>query len=153
MDHRRRTGKRPYGEAAFLTGWVSHDQAWPLFDGWCAAQNVDPFTLPWSRFLNLVYHFAVRNAPKDKKKEFDNAMTRVTSADSLRAMAAARVNALSSTQSAEKPAVVPEGAPETKPTRRTGLPPRPAGWGDAEDNTRQSLMAAQSLKVGGKTQL
>lgn len=131
---------------------MGHDKAWPLFDGWCAAQNVDPFELPWARFLNLVYHFAVRNAPKDKKEKFDQAMQRTTSADALRSMAAARKDALSATQSDQKSLGVPEDTPESKSSRRSRLPPRPAGWGDDETATRESLMVAQSLKVGGKIQ-
>lgn len=131
---------------------MSRNAAWVLFDGWSAAQGVDPFELPWSRFLNLIYHFAVRNASKDKKKEFDQAMQQTTNASALREMAAARKDALSATQIDQKSSGVPEDTSEVKSNRRSRLPPRPVGWGDDETATRESLMVAQSLKVGGKIQ-
>lgn len=124
---------------------------WPIFDGWCASQNVEPLELPWDRCLNLIYYFATRNASKEKKLEFDAAMSKQTTADTLRRMALTRKNALRATETADQASMVPQGTPETKPGRAVKLPPRPAGWGDDENATRQSLLAAQSLKVGAKT--
>jgi hypothetical protein len=121
---------------------------WPLFDGWCASQNVDPLDLPWDRCLNLIYYFATRNASKEKKQEFDAAMAEQTTAEALRKMALTRKNALRATQTAENASVVPESASDSRTARRAGLPPRPAGWGDDETATRQSLVVAQALKVG-----
>lgn len=119
-----------------------------MFDGWCASQNVDPLELPWDRCLNLVYFFATRNASKEKKQEFDAAMSKQVTAETLRKMASTRKNALRSAETAANSAGVPKGTDEPKSPRRAGLPPRPAGWGDDETATRQSLVAAQSLKVG-----
>lgn len=119
-----------------------------MFDGWCASQSVDQLDLPWDRCLNLIYYFATRNATKEKKQEFDAAMTQQVTADTLRKMAETRKNAMRATQSVETSATVPEGAPESATNRKRGLPPRPAGWGDAETATRQSLVVAKSLKVG-----
>jgi len=124
---------------------------WPLFDGWCASQNVDPLELPWDRCLNLVYYFATRNASKEKKQEFDAAMSKQVAADTLRNMAATRKNALRATETAAETPGVPQSTDESQPIRRAGLPPRPAGWGDDETVTRQALVAAQSLKVGERT--
>lgn len=124
---------------------------WPLFDGWAASQNVDPLDLPWDRCLNLIYFFATRNASKEKKQEFDAAMSKEVMADKLRNMALTRKNALSAAQTAANSSGVPKGTDEVKSTRRVGLPPRPAGWGDDETVTRQALMAAQSLKVREST--
>lgn len=122
-----------------------------MFDGWCASQNVDPLELPWNRCLNLVYFFATRNASKEKKQEFDAAMTKQVTADTLRKMALTRKNAVSTTETDAKTPGVPKGTDAPDSPRRTGLPPRPAGWGDDETVTRQSLVAAQSLKVGERT--
>lgn len=118
-----------------------------MFDGYCASQNVDPLELPWDRCLNLIYFFATRNASKEKKQEFDAAMSKQVTADTLRNMALTRKNALRAAETAAGSEGVPKGTDEMKPPRRTGLPPRPAGWGDDETVTRQALIAAQSLKV------
>lgn len=148
MDRWRRIGKRQYAAAGFLASWATHDEVWPLFDGWCASQGVAPLELPWDRCLNLVYFFATRNASKEKKQEFDAAMSKQVTADTLRKMALTRKNALRATESAEQPSGVPEVPKESRPTRTGKLPPRPAGWGDDETATRQALIVAKSLKVG-----
>lgn len=122
-----------------------------MFDGWCASQNVDPLELPWDRCLNLVYFFATRNATKEKKQEFDAAMSKQVAADTLRNMALTRKNAVRAAETAANSSGVPKGTDSPESPRRTGLPPRPAGWGDDETVTRQALIAAQSLKVGEKT--
>lgn len=123
---------------------------WPIFDGWCASQNVDPLELPWDRCLNLIYFFATRNATKEKKQEFDAAMSKQVTADTLRKMALTRKNALRSTETAAESPGVPKGTGESQSGRTAKLPPRPTGWGDDETATRQSLIVAQSLRVGEK---
>ncbi len=122
-----------------------------MFDGWCASQNVDPLELPWDRCLNLIYFFATRNATKEKKQEFDAAMSKQVTADTLRTMALTRKNALRATEKAAETSGVPKGTDAQGSPRRAGLPPRPPGWGDNETVTQQSLIAAQSLKVGERT--
>lgn len=122
-----------------------------MFDGWAASHGVDPPELPWDRFLNLIYHFAVRNATKEKKQEFDQAISRVVSSDRMKMMSMSRKNALRSTESDENESSVGEDTIDETSKRRSKLPPRPAWWGDDETNTRHSLLAAQSLKVGAKT--
>lgn len=118
-----------------------------MFDGWCASQNVDPLELPWDRCLNLVYFFATRNASKEKKQEFDAAMSKQVTADTLRQMALTRKNAVRATETAAESSGVPKGTDKSQSGRSSKLPPRPAGWGDDETVTRQTLIAAQSLKV------
>lgn len=147
MAHRG-DGKREFAATGFLIGWVAQDTVWPLFDGWCAEHGVDPGALPFERTLNLIYHFAVRNATKEKKQEFDSAMSNAVSRFKLEEMAATRRNALRATESADEPQGVPEVPANTRPTRNAKLPPRPAGWGDDVTATQQSLAVAQSLKVG-----
>jgi hypothetical protein len=122
-----------------------------MFDGYCASQNVDPLELPWDRCLNLVYFFATRNASKEKKQEFDAAMSKQVTAETLRNMAATRKNALRAAETAAESSGVPEGTGKSSPARNAKLPPRPAGWGDDETVTRQALVAANSLKVGERT--
>lgn len=98
-----------------------------------------------------MYHFAVRNATKEKKREFDTAINQAISTDQLQTMASTRKNALRATETRELVSSVPETTPETDSGRRSKLPPRPAGWGDDETATHQAFAVAQSLKVGGKT--
>lgn len=122
-----------------------------MFDGWAASRDIDPVELPWDRFLNLVYHFAVRNATKERKQEFDSAINQAVAVDQMKIRALTSKNAVRSTQAPELVSRVPETTSEVVSERRSKLPPRPAGWGDDETATRQSLLVAQSLKVGGKT--
>lgn len=150
MAHRR-DGKREFAATGFLIGWVGQETVWPLFDGWCAEHGVDPGGLPFDRALNLIYHFAVRNASKEKKQEFDNAMSQAVSTYKLQEMAASRRNALKGAESAAAEQGAPDVPAAPKPTRNAKLPPRPAGWGDDMTATQQSLAVAQSLKVGKKT--
>lgn len=135
-----------------MIGWVAQDSVWPLFDGWCVEHSIDPGELPFSRALNLIYHFAVRNASQEKKREFDDAMARAVSTFKMQELAAARVNALRSTEKAKNDDTVPEVPDSNARKRKSKLPPRPAGWGDDLTVTRQSLAVAQSLKVGGNAQ-
>ncbi len=44
---------------------------WAVFDGWCASRNLDPLELPFDRFLNTVYYWAIRNGDEDSIKKFD----------------------------------------------------------------------------------
>jgi hypothetical protein len=54
-----RGGHRPpYAEAVHL-GWVAIAH-WDLIDGELAARGIDPLDLPYGRFLNLVYVWAVQ---------------------------------------------------------------------------------------------
>lgn len=138
-------GKREFAAIGFLIGWAEQETVWPLFDGWCAEHGVDPGALPFERALNLIYHFAVRNASKDKKQEFDSAMTRAVSTYKLQEMAASRRRAADNVDSTVQTAAKPQRS------SKYGLPAvRPAGWGDDLTATQQSLAVAQSLKVGGK---
>lgn len=123
-----------------------------MFDGWCASTGVDPWGLPWSRFLNLVYYFATHNTTKEKKREFDSEINKQVSMWNVKQMAVASKNALSSTENDEQKPVVPKGTSKPALQRRSGLPPTPpAGWGSDEEHTRSSLLVAQSLKVGKGT--
>lgn len=44
---------------------------WPTLDGWAASKGVDPLTLPFDRFLNLVYFWATEDAEEREKDKFD----------------------------------------------------------------------------------
>jgi hypothetical protein len=52
------------------------DQYWHEFDGACARQGVDPLALPFNRFLNAVYAWAVERLQyaEDARQEFDDAL-------------------------------------------------------------------------------
>lgn len=41
--------------------WTVADH-WQVFDGWAAARNVEPLTLPLHRFLSLIYYWLVKDA-------------------------------------------------------------------------------------------
>lgn len=47
---------------------------WPIFDGWCAARNVDPLDLDPARFCNLVYFWITRTMNEEAKAAFDAAL-------------------------------------------------------------------------------
>ncbi len=40
--------------------------SWAAFDGWAASRNVDPERLPLHRYLNLIYHWATKNAERQE---------------------------------------------------------------------------------------
>jgi len=136
VDLRRSAGKRPYPEVAYLCELVMHSKVWPIFDGWCAARNVDHDELAWDRWLNLVYYFATRNMTAEDRTKLDDEMAQRVAAWSLvkakPIIAAARAN------------------PEPKngrPQRR--MPPRPASWGSDTANTFNSKSAIKTLTAGG----
>lgn len=136
MDLRRGTGKRPYPAAQFLSLWATHADVWPYFDGWCASRNVDHEELPWWRWLNLVYYFATRNAAKEDKDKFDQAIAEHVAAwhkDKLQA-AAPEVRSV-------------QAAPASASGRK--MPPRPAGWGDDRTNMLNSRAAFTSMTAPG----
>lgn len=139
MDVRRSPGKRSYPEVVYLLSWATAPQIWHFFDGWCTAQGLDHESLPWDRWLNLVYYFAVRNASEESKKEFDAAMSQAVSAWNL-----ARVQPLlEQSRRTEKESPVP------KQQRERRLPPKPAGWGDDARATFDNKAAAKTLTAGG----
>lgn len=49
-------------------------QDWPTFDGWAAARNVDPLTLPYPRFLNLAYYWGTKDTDANGRDRFDGAL-------------------------------------------------------------------------------
>lgn len=100
---------------------------------------MDHDSLPWDKWLNLVYYFAVRNASSEDKKKFDDGIAEAVAAWSLEkakpVLAAAR--------NAPKPDPTP-GEP-----RARRMPPKPAGWGSAATNTFNSKAAIKTLTAGG----
>ena len=52
------------------------DRYWHDIDGACAREGVDPFSLPFDRFLNLVYAWAVERLQnvENGRAEFDAAL-------------------------------------------------------------------------------
>ncbi len=40
---------------------------WPSFDGWLASRSIDPFDLDIDRFLNLIYHWLVKDAQEQSE--------------------------------------------------------------------------------------
>jgi hypothetical protein len=112
---------------------------WPHFDGWCASRNVDSLSLPWDRWLNLVYHFATRNADKEERGKFDAAI-----ADHVSAWHLAKVKPVIE-QARQQP------KPEPKPVqqRERRMPPKPAWYSDDKTNTFDSKAAMATLTAGG----
>jgi len=54
-----------------------------VFDGWCAAQGVDPLELPIDRLCNLTYWFLVRNADEKRRAEIDARLEDVPAGEDL----------------------------------------------------------------------
>jgi hypothetical protein len=107
---------------------------WSYFDGWCASQNIESLDLPWDRWINLVYYFAVRNASTEDKEKFDQALAEHVSAWHLKRAKPAIDAALS------KPK-------DVKPQRKRA--PRPAWYGDDKSNTFNSKAAMTTLTAPG----
>jgi hypothetical protein len=62
----------PYQEAAQLV-WIAA-QRWPIIDGEAAQRGVDYFTLPFDRFLNVVYWWAAQRVKSTD--EFDRTLAK-----------------------------------------------------------------------------
>ncbi len=71
----------PYWVAARLAATAR--DSWPIFDGWCAARNVDPDELPPDRYLNLVYYWLTRNADAKRRAELDAKLERPPSGENV----------------------------------------------------------------------
>jgi hypothetical protein len=50
-------GRFPYSACVRLIGYAGN--YWAHFDGGYAARGLDPFDLPFNRFLNAIYYFIV----------------------------------------------------------------------------------------------
>lgn len=137
MDLRRSPGKRDYPEVIFLLSWAADDEIWPFFDGWCTAHGLDHEALPWDRWLNLVYYFAVRNAAAEDKKKFDLAI-----ADTVSKWYFSKAKPVIDEARAKPRTELPTG-------RERRMPPRPAGWGDDAQATFDNKAAIKTLTAGG----
>lgn len=130
------SGKREYPAVIHLVTCVSHPKVWGYFDGWATAQGVDHESLPWHKWLNFVYYFAVRNMPPDDKKNFDNEM-----ADKVTAYNYAKAKPV-----IESAKALPAA---TAGQRKRRMPPKPASWGDDARATFDNKAAIQTLTAGG----
>lgn len=139
MDVRRSPGKRDYPAVIYLLSWATSDEVWSYFDGWCSSRNVDHEGLPWDKWLNLVYYFAVRNASGEDKKKFDDAIAEAVAAWSLEKAKPI----IEAARNAPKP---PLGS---APNRERRMPPKPAGWGDDKRATFDNKAAIKTLTSGG----
>lgn len=139
MDLWGSPGKRDYPAVIYLLSWAFNDQVWPYFDGWCASRNVDHEALPWDRWLNLVYYFAVRNSSKEDKDKFDSAI-----AEAVASWHHARAKPL-----LEQARSTPKPEPKPGQKRERRMPPRPAGWGDDARATFDNKAAVKTLTAGG----
>lgn len=136
MVARRSPGKREYPAVVFLLHWVTDSRVWTFFDGWCTSQGIYHEAIPWYKWLNLVYYFAVRNASTEDRQKFDNAIQ-----DQVTAWNRAKLKPVIE-QARENPTPTPG-----QRTRR--MPPKPAGWGDNTTNTFNSKAAIKTLTAGG----
>lgn len=59
----------PYAAGLRLTYLAATN--WRQIDGTCALRGIDPLTLPYERFLNLVYAIYVENMDKPTRDKFD----------------------------------------------------------------------------------
>lgn len=55
-------------------GLVSND--WSTFDGWAVSRGFDPLTLPFDRFLSVVYHWATRGGEPEEVEKFNTRLYR-----------------------------------------------------------------------------
>lgn len=139
MDVRRGTGKREYPAVVYLLSWATSDAVWSYFDGWCSSRNVDHEALPWDKWLNLVYYFAVRNSSSEEKKKFDDAI----------AEAVAEWSYTKAQPILEAARSAPKEEPKPGQKRERRMPPKPAGWGDDKRATFDNKAAIKTLTAGG----
>lgn len=112
-----------------------------MFDGWSASRNVDPLSLPWDRYLNLVYYFMTRNLDTAEKDKIDAEMASIE-----RALALEKVK-----KQPKQPKQVPATPmPQPSTGRRANLPPAPAGWGTTGVTTQDALLIRKTLSGGGR---
>lgn len=70
----------PYRAVFELYDAIGDGRGWHLFDGWCAARNVDPLELTAPRFLDLIHYFIIEHTEKteDRKKITDRLTGRMS---------------------------------------------------------------------------
>lgn len=109
-----------------------------MFDGWAASKNVDPLSLPWDRYLNLVYYFMTRNLDTEGKDKVDAEL--------------AGIERRLTMEKVRKPQKQAPATPTAQPVtgRRANLPPRPAGWGTAGASTQDMMLIHKTLSGGGQ---
>ena len=59
----------PYGTVVRLL-WAATEH-WEVLDGRYAAGGIDPFSLPLTRLLNLLYFSFIENLSKEDRQRFD----------------------------------------------------------------------------------
>ena len=115
---------------------MSHPKVWGYFDGWATAQGVDHESLPWHKWLNFVYYFAVRNMDAEAKQKFDDDM-----ADTVSKWNYAQAKpVIESVRQISQPATS---------NRKRRMPPKPASWGGEEQATFDNKAAFKTLTAGG----
>lgn len=62
-------GRAPYATCVGLLATAAG--GWEILDGEAALKGVDPIRLPFHRFLNLIYYWAIRSMNEEKRAEFD----------------------------------------------------------------------------------
>lgn len=107
-----------------------------MFDGWAAANGIEPLELPIDRLLSTIQYYLYKDRTKEQKKELDSTINRQINKIKLRERAA-QMN--KSTETRELP-------PQPVPSK--GLPPPPSWWGGAEEAAKSSKAAAGSLRQG-----
>lgn len=56
-----------------LLGYARDD----IFDGWCAARNVDPRALPAPRLVNLAYYQLIEGLDRNGREAFDTKLDEI----------------------------------------------------------------------------
>jgi hypothetical protein len=62
----------PYVRGDWLLVWIASN--WTVFDGWCAARNIDPLSLPVRRMVALAWHAITEHANDDMMDEIEQAI-------------------------------------------------------------------------------
>lgn len=107
-----------------------------MFDGWAAANGIDPLELPLDRLMTTIHYYLYKDRTTDQKKELDSQINRQINKIKLRERAAQLGNR------SEKRELPPQPVPSK------GLPPAPSWWGGAEEATQSNKQVAASLRTG-----
>ena len=152
MVVRRRVRTKPYPKVAILVELVTRDNEWQAFDGWAASNGVNPLDLSFSRLLNLIYFYIIRNRDEKGRKVVDDAIANAVSAwnkhNAEADMARSRIARGIARKDESRPLGkgMPALTPTTQPiTRKRNMPPPPPGWTSGDTTLASSRTTLKQM--------
>jgi hypothetical protein len=66
-------GSPPYPAVVRLVHYAA--EYWGVIDGECASRGLDPFDLPFQRFLNFIYYWVINRIPAEEQEGWEFSLT------------------------------------------------------------------------------